>query len=510
MHYDLVICFLPPYPLNSLPAAPAILKACVEHYGFTVKTVDLNQYLYSTHSNRDVEVYNDLANTFHPYIDYANADNRQSIDLFISNSVSKIIELNPKYVGFTVFSSYTHKATYLMCRQLKKQAPHIKIIVGGRGVDVPAKQFKIDIGLPKNVNDVFTTFCNYLREEKLIDYVIIGDGEDALADILLGEHTNTDHRQSADIYSVPVPNYDDYIFEDYILGGDHPIALPVTGSKGCVRNCEFCDVRKQYGKFKSRSGYDIANEMITLSQKYQINMFNTTDSLINGSMSVFTELVTTLANYNNSTDNKIEWGGQYITRPQSQIKPELYKLMKDSGIIRLIIGVESGSDEVLKSINKKIVIKDVMDELEMFSQHGLSCNVNIIPGYWCETWDNFLETLKFFKDVHPYVLDETIKGFAIVLPMVIYDRTLLWDKKDEYGIHVGPYANDHAHMWWSEKNPRLTLKERYYRKLILDRVAFALKYPIADLADTHDYMVKYLTSNADKINEFYKTILPNS
>jgi len=510
MRCDLVLCFLPPYPIDSLPAAPAILKACVEHYGFTVKTLDLNQYLYTDHSNRTVEKFNELSNTLHPYIDYSTADNKHIIDQYISDSVLKIIELNPTYVGLTVFSSYTHKATYLLCAELKRKAPHIKIIVGGRGVDVPAKQFKIDIGLPKNINDVFTLFCNYLSEQGLTDYTIIGDGEDALPNILLENYADTGQRHDVEIYSVPVPNFDDYIFDDYLFSHNQGLALPVTGSKGCVRNCEFCDVRKQYGKFRSRSGVDIANEMITLSQKYNINQFITTDSLINGSISVFTELVTTLANYNKSTDQKIEWGGQYITRPQNQVKPELYQLMKDSGINHLAIGAESGSNQVLKSINKKVKVEDVIAELAMFSKYGIECHLNIIPGYWCETWDNFLETLKFLKDVHPYVLDRTIRGFAIVLPMVIYDRTLLWEKKDEYGIHVGPYANDHAHMWWSELNPRLTLKERYYRRLILERLAFALKYPIADLSDTHDYMVKYLSSNVDKINEFYKTILPNS
>jgi hypothetical protein len=65
-------------------------------------------------------------------------------------------------------------------------------------------------------------------------------------------------------------------------------------------------------------------------------------------------------------------------------------------------------------------------------------------------------------------------------------------------------------MWWSELNPRLTLKERYYRKLLLTTICNKLNYPTGDPYETHDHIIKYLKSNTQEINEFYKTLLPDS
>ena len=506
--HDIVICSLPPYPIAALPAAPGILRGCVEQYGFTARTLDLNQYLYITECKKSKKKYTVVADALTPFINFTQLplDEQLATKKFIASAANKILELNPTYVGLSVFSSYMHKSTYMLCLQLKALAPNIKIIVGGRGVDVPIKQMNQDLGLTTKMRDMFTPFCQYLTDINLVDYTIIGDGEDAIVKILQQIVDDSDDRQTNDMFSVPVPNFDDYIFKDYGEG----VLLPVTGSKGCVRNCEFCDVNKQYGKFKYRSGVDVANEMIALANRYHISNFFLNDSLVNGSLKAFTEFITVLAEYNQTATDKIIWSGQYISRPQSQVKREIYRLMKLSGANNMLIGVESGSNDVLKSINKKVTIEDVLDELRIFSEFGITCSTNIIPGYWNESWDNFLETIKFLKDIYPYVKDGTVYNVSILLPLVIYDRTPLWDRREEYKLHTGPYATDHAHMWWSELNPRLTLKERYYRKLLLDSVVTKLNYSLGDAFRSHDHIIKYLKSNTKEINEFYQTLLPNS
>lgn len=505
--HDIVICSLPPYPTGAPPAAPGILRGCVEQHGFSARTIDLNQYLYITECKKSKKKYTIVADALTPFINFTQLPVKDQLATkkFIVNAANKILELNPTYVGLSVFSSYMHKSTYLLCKQLKELAPHIKIIVGGRGVDVPIKQMNQDLGLPTKMRDMFTPFCKFLTDINLVDHTIIGDGEEAIVKILQ-KVDSTDERQTNDMFSVPVPNFDDYIFNDYGEG----VWLPVTGSKGCVRNCEFCDVNKQYGKFKYRSGVDVANEMIALSNRYHISNFFLNDSLVNGSLKAFTEFITVLADYNQTATDKITWSGQYISRPPSQVKREVYELMLQSGASNMLIGVESGSNDVLKSINKKVTIEDVLEELQIFSEVGLTCSTNIIPGYWNESWDNFLETVKFLKDVYPYVKDGTIANIAILIPLVIYDRTPLWDRREEYKLHTGPYATDHAHMWWSELNPRLTLKERYYRKLLLDTIVTKLNYPLADAFRSHEHIIKYLKSNTQEVNEFYKTLLPNS
>jgi hypothetical protein len=499
---NIVFCSLPPSLVGDIPAAPALLRACVESYGYSARTLDLSMLLYQEYSDNSIN----LNNAFHPFIKLSTLSDQDKniVNEYIDKCVEKIINLNPQYIGLSVFSSFTHKATYLICKKLKEKSPDIKIVVGGLGVDIPVRQVKSDLDITLSINDTFTPFYEYLINCKLADYYILGDGEEAIVELLDGNLLQDKNvRYTADIYQLPIPNYDDYIFAENAY-------LPVTGSKGCVRNCEFCDVRSQFGKFRRRNGKDVAHEMIALQKKYQISKFRMTDSLVNGSMSAFKEFVLTLAEHNQSSTTKIYWMGQYITRPQSQNDQLIYEKLRDSGLIGLVIGVESGSDDVLKSINKKVSINDVYDELKIFSKYQIPSIINIIPGYWSETWDNFLETIDFLKNIQPFVLDGSIVGISLGFPLMIYNRTKLLDNAEQYGIHMGSYANDASHIWWSEKNPRLTVKERYYRKLILDKLVFKLKYPIDDIAESRDWMVKYLATNVDKINEFYKPLLSNS
>jgi radical SAM superfamily enzyme YgiQ (UPF0313 family) len=512
-NYDIVICSLPPFPINEIVAAPALLKACAESHGYTARTLDLSQHLYVAYANRSLDQFAKLSNIFYPYIKHSlmSADDQNTVDQFIKDSAEQIINLNTNWVGLSVFSSFTHKSTYLLCRQLKLSKPDIKIVVGGRGVAVPVNQVKVDLGLPTASADTITPFYKYLLDERLIDRYIIGDGEDAIIDVI----ENKDQKlfakqQTADILSLPVPNFDDYKFDDYVFNGNQRY-LPVTGSKGCVRNCEFCDVKKQFGRFRFRSGKDVANELIEVQRRYNVSQFFLNDSLVNGSLKAFTEFLEILAEHNLSNpDRSISWFGQYITRPVGQTPEKIYQLISKSGGQELIIGAESGSNDVLRSINKKNTVEDLYAELELFQAHGIACRLNIISGYWSETWNNFLETVDMFKKLHPYVLSGTVASMAIGFPLVLYPETPLWDKLKEYKIHPGPQANDASHSWYSEKNPRLTLKERYHRKIILEKIAIALKYPIGDLTESHDWIVKYLHTNTKPINEFQQIILSNS
>ena len=86
-----------------------------------------------------------------------------------------------------------------------------------------------------------------------------------------------------------MPDYSDYEIDQYMWDKSGPM-IPITGSKGCVRNCDFCDVRFQFGKYQFRTGKDIAKEMISLSQKHGYRKFQFTDSLVNGSLKVMKDL----------------------------------------------------------------------------------------------------------------------------------------------------------------------------------------------------------------------------
>jgi len=454
---DLLICSLPSGVINRAPAAPAILKACVEQAGFSSKTEDLALNFYVNQCNREFEIYYKKTKVFEPYVDFVLTD---TITQWINDSCDVVRQHNPKFVALSVFSIFQHRACVLLCREFRKLFPGIKIVLGG-------------YGLPESVSSTFKGFVNtefgkfdqYMQLYKLADYYVYGEGEQQLIDLLKG-YPMLDN-STVDLNTVPIPNFNDYRFDDYVWH-NAPV-ITVTGSKGCVRSCTFCNVPDKFGRFRRKSGKNIAHELIELSQRYSITKFEFTDSLVNGSQKDFNEWVEIIADYNDRqpANKRITWYGQYICRPQSQIPTGIYQKIKRSGAVNLIIGAESGSDAVLEAMKKNMTVQDIFDELDQFEQNGLQAQLLILSGFYNETWERYIETLRFIAQCHRYVAAGVISKIAVGMPLIIEPNGYLHQHAEELGIIVN---TENMSDWKTVDDPDNTWLERLRRRVIAQAV----------------------------------------
>lgn len=466
---DILICALPVSALNYAPAAPALLKSCVEKAGYSARTLDLSQTFYKDISNKNYSQYSEDTKFLLPNHVYS-ADSELKVQVWIKDSIAKIREINPRYLALSVFSYYMHRSAYLLTKEVRQQLPNIKIILGGFGVTQPATSLK-NLEAFKQI-ELIKPFNQFMVDNKLCDHVVIGEGEDALVSLL--EKDSKSVSLYGDLYNVPISNFDDYDLENYDYVDK--LLLPITGSKGCVRQCTFCDIPTKFGRFRYRSGHHIAEEIISLKDRYGINNFSFTDSLINGSLKALTELVTELSNYNNSvsSDKRIRWNGQYISRPQGQMPERLYELMASSGAEGLTIGLESGSNSVLEAMNKKVKIEDVDYEMELFEKYNISTVLLFIIGFYNETEKDFMETIDTIFRYQKYVASGTILRMELGHPLAITAETALYDHANVLGLELDPVNPMH----WTNKNlSELTFKERVRRRIIAQIVCDRLGIP---------------------------------
>ena len=457
---DLVICALPPGVLNRAPAAPSVLQSCVEQAGFRARSLDLGLDYFIEQCNRNLEQHRSLSATWQGLTDFD--PERSDIKHWIDSSVKKIKQLDPKWAAFSVFSYFQHRATVMLCRALKTACPNIKLVAGGYGISAHTQISFKNFPLASSW-DLSNNFEEYLKRHRLVDHIVSGEGESAIVNLL--EDKQFGVADPVDLYSLPIPNFDDYKFSEYVWH-TQPV-ITVTGSKGCVRSCAFCNVPVKFGRFRRRQGSDIAQEIIYLSQHYGVTKFEFTDSLVNGSQKDFVEWVTILAEYNDQRpqEQKITWYGQYICRPQNQItNKNIYSLMKRSGAINLVIGMESGSNTVLESMQKKMTVEDMYDELQMFEQHDLQAQLLILVGFYNETWDRFLDTLKFLTRIHKYCAQGTVTRISAGLPYFIEPMGVVHRQAEELGIVLDP-TNTSA--WTLKNDPSYDYVERSRRKLIM-------------------------------------------
>ena len=500
---DIVICAIPALFVDRLPGAPALLKAAVIEAGYSAMALDLSLNFLVKQCNKNIDTYNKLGCVFRPG-ELASNESIEQANQWVIESVKKIKSYSPTIVGISVFTVFQHRSAVMLARALRQCMPEIKIVLGGWGLTITCQSLSQDPGIRQI--DMVKTFAQFMQDQQLTDYNVFGSGLDELIDIIqsvTGTSNQTNHYDNTDsvIYNAPIPNYDDYDFANYVWNQN--IALPVTGSKGCVRSCTFCDIPGQFGRFKYRTGADIANEMMQLNCKYGVKIFEFTDSLVNGSFKAFRQWLEIIANYNDtkSENDKIRWFGQYICRPQVHTPADIYPLMKRAGVQSLIIGVESGSNEVLTAMKKKMTVQDAFDEFDMFESVGISIHILMFGGFYNETWPRFLENLEFIIKCQRYLASGTISQLGMGPPLYINNKMYLGEQADQLGILLDPTDDQ---TWTAANDPTNTFVERARRRLIAQLVLDKLKIPlsgqsISNLHQMKERLKKQLPKNAPKI-----------
>jgi len=104
----------------------------------------------------------------------------------------------------------------------------------------------------------------------------------------------------------------------------------------------------------------------------------------------------------------------------------------------------------------------------------------MLTGYITETIEDHHETLKMFSRWQRYVADGTISGVEIGSNLVILPGAPVEHMIDTHNISFLLDQNQipNISLWWSEKNPDLTIRERIRRKLEVHETAIKYAWPV--------------------------------
>jgi radical SAM superfamily enzyme YgiQ (UPF0313 family) len=353
-------------------------------------------------------------------------------------------------VGISVFSYNSQRATILLATLIKSRDPNIKIFMGGAGL---------------NTDNNFGPFC---MQQKIMDCWIRGEGELSVPAYLRGDMTHpglngTPPKQIDDIDSLEFPDYSDYELASY-TNKKGLVALPITGSRGCVRACSFCDIASMWPKYKYRSGQSIAREIKTQVKRYGAKAFRFTDSLINGSMKAFRDMTNELSKFRMSmkTEDRFIWDSHFIVRSRKQMPPGDFVKMAESGAGTLLIGVESGSPRVREHMKKGYSDEDLHYSLGEIFKNNIKVRFLMIIGYPTETQDDFEQTLRFFDRYAEFGKKGLVEEVNLGLTLNLLPNTPLYNNAEEFGLAT---TKDHINDWICVQNPTLDFKERLKRRI---------------------------------------------
>lgn len=459
------------YPSRPPPGL-AFLAGLCEQNNLPYEVFDLNIFILDkVGKNKWLELYH--YTSLHSKKD-KNFELDNQIDTIVEDFVNLLDSYEADLVVISVLTYWQNHWCQKLLEKIKEKKLDLTTVVGGPGVAVPIEEKK--------------TFGKLLLEQKIVDYYILGEGDIVLKNFIYGnvdlgvngqaDKFETIAVQIDDLDVVPFPSYKKIDVQRYKThSGAGEIA--VTGSRGCVRRCTFCDVAKTWKKFRFRSAKNIVQEI----EKHFIDTGETnfafSDSLINGSIKNFINFMEGLIDLKSRHEKlkNIRYSGQFIIRPKTQHPEYMYQLMSLSGCSNLAIGVESGSERVRHHMQKKFSNEDIDYHMEMCNKYKIENMLLLLLGYPTETMEDFNETLNMIRKYQKYMINGTLNDVSDALPLILLKDTPLYEMAEDLDIDVNLYNEYHNLNWIAKINPELTVKERWRRFVMLQRELIKLGYP---------------------------------
>lgn len=349
--------------------------------------------------------------------------------------VNKILSINNDILGFSVQNT-SALFTLEIIKRIKLIDPSKKIILGGPNC--------------YNISTEGSNFKLHHDLQKFADIIVVGEGEQSLLNVLKHLEFGKSLEECDGIaipknkkwiytgFAKPIMNLDDIPFPDIdaydLKEYTDKNALPILTSRGCVMKCVFCTDTYFWRPYRYRSAENVITEIILRKNKYRNKFFSFNDSLINGSHRSLFDLCNLLIN----KKINIFWGGNF--RIDSRVELGFLQRMKKARCKYLVVGIESGSNRILKLMHKNFTVEEAEWFIYNCNKAGINIIANWIVGFPGEKEEDFMETVSFLKK-HKRMIEKNTFTTLTVNPFSYLER-----HKEEFGITLDGH---HLGLWCS-------------------------------------------------------------
>ena len=370
----LVLCpeWAPQFPPFNLARLSGIAKSA----GYETTILDLNIRAHSKYQRewkpqgRFPFTLWDSAGSWHWLGETYMRDIHPVLEPLLSDAVDEIIAGAPDLVGFTLYYNNTEPSKW-MCRELKRRCPSIQIAVGGSNVQQ-----------------------SWFTPEPCYDWVVKGEGEQAILDILdqveqgvvLGQTRVMVQpgQQRININNLPLPDYESIDFDLYAI----PNGVNSEISRGCTAKCTFCE-ETHFWKYRQRRAVDLITEVEWLYYNKGTTVIWFIDSLVNGNLNELRAFCKAVA----AKGLEINWTG--YARCDGRMDLEYFRDLRAGGCIMLNYGIESGSQRVLDDMDKGVTVAEMEQNFRHGKAVGIWAATNWIVGFPTEQLQDFADSMTF-------------------------------------------------------------------------------------------------------------------
>ena len=448
------------------PLGLGYLGSALEQAGFAVK-------LYQAENAREPLAKIGLKNKnqlmLQMYRNYLQALNHDEHPVW--QEITRVIaDEGPDIIGISCMTVYLASALKIAAI-VKKQRPSCRIVVGGPHP---------------------TLLTDAVLQRPEIDFVIQGEAEATFVELAQALASGNDWQQIAglswrsdhgishnprrdlirDLDTLPPPLRSSLVFPESFAPTD--LGVVIT-SRGCPFSCTFCSAKSMWGRqVRYRSIANVMAELKMLVQDYHFKeLFFWDDSFT-------VDRRRTLELCRSIRDEKlgISWG---CTTRLDLLDDELLAAMKQAGCAQIDVGIESGSEPILKAIKKGVTLAQIERGIQLIHKHHIFATAFFMIGFPDETVEDIQQTFTLMQTIPATIT------FSVFTP---YPGTELFEYMQASGLVA-------ANSDWSELSHHSP--NNYFSRNI-DRSTFAqLVEQGASIVDSHNnrfiYKYYYLRDN---------------
>lgn len=193
----------------------------------------------------------------------------------------------------------------------------------------------------------------------------------------------------------------DLVPEDYFIGYLlHPYMSLYTG-RGCKSRCTFCLWPQTIGGhvYRTRSAEHVAREIALAKSLFpQVKEFFFDDDTFTDDRPRAEDIARRLG----------KLGVTWSCNAKANVPYETLKVMRDNGLRLLLVGYESGNQQILHNIKKGMRIDVARRFTEDCHKLGITIHGTFIIGLPGETRETIEETIRYATDINPHTIQVSL------------------------------------------------------------------------------------------------------
>ena len=292
-----------------------------------------------------------------------NIDNQELIEM--------LMDFNVDIIGFSVVSS-SYENTIKMIGDIRKSALKNSIILGG-GIHV-------SLYPEDSLKDGFDIIVRGESESKILDVVNNVSDVDKLKEIhgisFKDRHSKIYYNKDDPNKYIPIEELP--IIDRSIYNMDLYTHHSISTTRGCPHQCKFCcnysnNFLIYNKKPKSRTVDNVLKEIYYLKENFDLKNIYFVDDIFFLSKKNIKEFCIQIV----KQKLIFNW---YIQLRVDYVDDDIAKVLKESNCSQVFLGVESGSEEILKNIKKNINRKDIINSIRILKENDIKVKTGWIFG----------------------------------------------------------------------------------------------------------------------------------